>query len=135
MIIDVHVHPFCKEVTVKPNIEEAVKRQTEAHNNPANAEAFAQIFTALFSQRSIGDLLKEMDAAGVDKACIVAMDMTTLYGIELVTNEDVGRLASEHPDRFIPFASVDPKLGRAAVDKLVRAIRELGCRGAWGGRR
>jgi predicted TIM-barrel fold metal-dependent hydrolase len=129
MIIDVHVHPFCKEVTVKPNIEEAIKRQTESENNPANAEAFAQIFTALFTQRNINDLLKEMDATGIDKACIVAMDMTTHYGVELVTNEDVSRLASEHPDRFIPFASVDPNMGRAAVDRLIYAVRELGCRG------
>jgi predicted TIM-barrel fold metal-dependent hydrolase len=129
MIIDIHVHPFCKEATVKPNMEEAIKRQTEAFKDPARADAFAQIFTAMFTQRSIKDTLKEMDDNGIDKACIVAMDLTTHFGVELVTNEDVGRLASEHPDRFIPFASVDPNMGRAAVDKLIYAVQELGCRG------
>ena len=129
MIIDVHVHPFCKESTVKPNIDEAFKRQTESETNRAKVEAGAQIFTALFTQRSIKDILNEMDAAGIDKACIVAMDMTTHYGVELVTNEDVGRLAAAYPDRFIAFASVDLNMGRAAVDKLIHAVRELGCRG------
>ena len=129
MIIDVHVHPFCKEATVKPNIEEAIKRQTEPYIDKAAAEMTAQIFRVLFTQKSVNDIIKEMDASGIDKACIVAMDMTTRYGVELVTNEDVGRLASEHPERFIPFASVDPNMGRAAVDKLIYAVGELGCRG------
>jgi hypothetical protein len=57
------------------------------------------------------------------------MDLTTHYGVELVTNEDVARIASAHPERFIPFASVDPAMGRAAVDELVRAVKTLGCKG------
>ena len=60
MIIDFHVHPFSKEVTVKPNIEEAIKRQLEAHTDRAVAEAATQIFTSMFTQRSVRDILKEM---------------------------------------------------------------------------
>ena len=31
MIIDVHIHPFCKEVTVTPCVEEAVTRMFGRH--------------------------------------------------------------------------------------------------------
>jgi predicted TIM-barrel fold metal-dependent hydrolase len=128
MIVDVHVHPFCREATVTPNLEEAVERMFGRHE-PKAREMIQGAITLVFTQRTVGDILQEMDDAGVGKACIVAMDLTTHYGVELVTNEDVARIASSHPDRFIPFASVDPSMGRAAVDKLVHAVEHLGCRG------
>jgi predicted TIM-barrel fold metal-dependent hydrolase len=129
MIIDVHIHPFCKEATVRPRLEEAVQRMFGAHRGRENVEMAVAAFSQLFTQRSIEDIILDMDQAGVDRACIVAMDLSTHYGVELVTNEDVGRFASAYPDRLIPFASVDPSLGRVAVDRLTRAVEEYGCRG------
>ena len=128
MIIDVHIHPFCKEVTVTPSVEEAVTRMFGRHEQKRR-EMIQGMVMFLFTQRTVQDILRDMDDAGIDKACIVAMDLTTHYGVELVTNEDVARIASAHPNRFIPFASVDPCMGRAAVDKLVHAVQKLGCRG------
>jgi uncharacterized protein len=85
-----------------------------------------KMITDLFTHRSVGDIIRDMDDAGVEKACIVPMDLTTHCGVELVTNEDVARIAAAHPERFIPFASVDPSMGRAAVDELNRAVKNLG---------
>ncbi len=59
----------------------------------------------------------------------MAADYSTAYGTVVVTNEDVGRMAKLHPDRFIPFCSVDPAFGRMAVDKLEFAVKEQGARG------
>ena len=128
MIVDIHIHPFCKEATVTPNMQEAVKRMFSGHE-PKRREAMQTAFTYLFTQRTVEDMIRDMDEAGVEKACIVSMDLSTHYGVELVTNEDVSRISSAYPDRFIPFASVDPSMGRLAVDKLVHAVRDLGCRG------
>jgi predicted TIM-barrel fold metal-dependent hydrolase len=128
MIIDVHVHPFCREATVTPSLEEGVKRMFGRHE-PETREMIQGAIALVFTQRTVEDILQEMDDAGVGRACIVAMGLTTHYGVEMVTNEDVARIASSHPDRFIPFASVDPSMGRAAVDKLVHAVEHLGCRG------
>jgi predicted TIM-barrel fold metal-dependent hydrolase len=130
MIIDLHVHPFCREATVTPSLDEAVQRmffggRTE-RVTPADA---ARMGEALFRNRGLADIIKDMDAAGVDKACIVAMDLSTFYGVELVTNQDVAQMAAAYPDRLIPFASVDPSMGRVAVDRLVHAVESLGCRG------
>jgi predicted TIM-barrel fold metal-dependent hydrolase len=124
-----HIHPFCKEATVLPSVEEAAQR---IYGPMKDVDRFKNITAALqylFTQRSADDIIKEMDEAGVDKAVIVAMDCTTASGAVLVTNDDVGRLASRYPDRFIPFAGIDPSLGRKAVDDLSRAVGELGCRG------
>jgi predicted TIM-barrel fold metal-dependent hydrolase len=129
MIIDFHVHPFCKEATVVPNFDEAFERQFGQAGNKEETQITKAMFEVIFTQRSISDLVAEMDAAGIDKACIVAMDMSTHYGVELVTNDDVAKFTNQFPDRFIPFASVDPVMGRLAVDKLVHAVKNLGCRG------
>lgn len=128
MIIDIHVHPFCKEAHVTPNLEEGVERMIGRHE-PNRREMMRRMIAGLFTHRSVEDILRDMDEAGVEMACIVPMDLTTHYGVELVTNEDVARIASAHPERFIPFASVDPSMGRAAVDKLAYAVKNLGCKG------
>lgn len=129
MIIDLHAHPFCKEATVTPNVKEAVKRMFSVGRNFEWRKKMAALHETLFTQRSVVDIISDMDEAEVDMACIVAMDMTTKYGVVVVTNEDVAQFAKAYPNRFIPFASVDPSMGQVAVDELVHAVRDLGCRG------
>ncbi|GAB4349211.1 MAG: amidohydrolase family protein [Candidatus Abyssubacteria bacterium] len=127
MIIDVHIHPFCKEATVIPSPEEALLRMY-GHDE----ERFGPLLAAfqwIFREKSLDDIIREMDDAGIDKAVIVAADYSTAYGTVVVTNEDVARMAQLHPDRFIPFCSVDPAMGRLAVDNLERAVKEFGARG------
>ena len=127
MIIDVHIHPFCKEATVVPSPEEALERMYGQGGN--RFEPLIAGFRWVFQEKSLDDIIKEMDEAGVDKAVIVAADYSTAYGTIVVTNEDVARMAKLHPDRFIPFCSVDPSQGRIAVDKLEFAVNEQGARG------
>ena len=129
MIIDVHVHPFCREATITPNLEEGVRRQFAAIRDPAKFEMVKTMMTALWNQRSIHDIVKDMDAAGVDRACIVGMDLTSRYGVENVTDDDLAAFTEAYPDRFIPFTSVDPTLGRAASDKVRAAKAKMNIRG------
>ena len=129
MIIDVHTHPFCRDATVIPNLKEAIERMFGSTRNPQRLETIKKKYTTLFREKSVADIIADMDEAGVDKICIVAMDMSTQYGVVMVTNEDVSRLAALYPDRFIPFASVDPSLGSMAIEQLVHAVKDLGCKG------
>ncbi len=127
MIIDVHIHPFCKEATVLPSADEALARmygEDEERFGPLIAG-----FRWVFQEKSVEDIIREMDEASIDKAVIVAADYSSAYGTVIVTNEDVSRMAKQFPDRFIPFCSVDPSLGRLAVDALEHAVSELGARG------
>ncbi|MEW2578611.1 amidohydrolase family protein [Streptomyces syringium] len=72
-------------------------------------------------------LLTEMDAAGVDRAFLLAFDVRRVEGFS-VPNEFVADLCARHPDRFIGFASVDAGTPGAAA-RLRHAITELGLRG------
>ena len=128
MIIDIHVHPFGKDMTIVPGLEEASRRMLE-RATPERRERQTREFAFIFSQLTLQNLIHDMDESKIGKACIVPMDLTTHYGVELGTNEDMSRMASAYPDRLIPFASVDPSMGRVAVDKLVHAVKVLGCKG------
>jgi predicted TIM-barrel fold metal-dependent hydrolase len=127
MVIDVHIHPFCKEATVVPGPEEALQRMYGTGEE--RFETLMAGFRWVFQEKTLDDIIRDMDEAGVDKAVIVAADYSTAYGAVVVTNEDVARMAGQYPDRFIPFCSVDPSMGRLAVDKLEFAVNELGARG------
>jgi predicted TIM-barrel fold metal-dependent hydrolase len=128
MIIDMHIHPFCKDVTVTPSLQQASERLYGPLLDRERFKQFTSIFEFVFTQVGVDDIIKNMDDAGVDKAVIVAADYTTAKGIIAVTNNDVLKLAGMYPDRFIPFCSVDPTMGQAAIDELQHAV-EAGCRG------
>jgi len=128
VIIDMHVHPYCKDVSIIPDVESGLKAQFESKYR-ANSKQRMAIRKKMFTEYVADDIIKLMDESGIDRAVIVAFDMTTQYGVVMVTNEDVSGLGSRYPNRFIPFASVDPSTGRAAVEELEHAIVDLGCKG------
>jgi predicted TIM-barrel fold metal-dependent hydrolase len=77
-------------------------------------------------------LIANMDASGVDKTFIMAIDWG--YGIGEAEktvdgiNPFYGSLAKKYPDRVVAFAGVDPRRS-AAVDILDRAVNDYRCRG------
>jgi len=72
--------------------------------------------------------MKEMAECGIDKA--VVMPRLTPGGAGGVSNEEVVAGTSQHPDVFVPYASVDTSGGiHAAVRELEHAVKDLGCRG------
>lgn len=93
-------------------------------------ESMREGYLRIFGENlpKIGDTLQDMDAAGVAKSVIVAIDAETRWGYG-VSNELVAQTVAEHPDRFIGFASVDPHKGVLAVRELKRAVEDLGLRG------
>ncbi|MEU6994157.1 amidohydrolase family protein [Streptomyces sp. NPDC046465] len=72
-------------------------------------------------------LLAEMDAAGVDRAVLLAFDVRRVEGFS-VPNEFVAELCARHPDRLTGFASVDAGTPGAAA-RLREAVTGLGLRG------
>ena len=52
-------------------------------------------------------LLREMDSAGIDKACLLAMQNIPFWGARAASNAQVMAATRRHPDRFIPFGYVD----------------------------
>ena len=72
--------------------------------------------------------IADMDAAGVDKSVIVAIDAETVSNYKL-PNEVIADAVKQYPDRLIGFAGVDPHKGVLAVDELEYAIKELNLKG------
>ncbi len=111
--IDFHTHPLL--------VREMISR------HPELAEAARKTFYIGNNFQPLETLHLELDAAGLDKAVVVAVDATTALGKSVYTNEQIAELCAMS-DRLIGFASVDPRQPGAAA-KLESAIRQLGLRG------
>lgn len=77
---------------------------------------------------SLEDTISDMDAAGVSKSVIVAIDAETIWDYR-VSNELVAASVAENPGRLIGFASVDPHKGKVARRELRRAVTSDGMSG------
>ncbi|MFH8403820.1 amidohydrolase family protein [Streptomyces sp. NPDC018019] len=62
-------------------------------------------------------------------AVVFTVDAESATGTEPVPNEEVAEAAAANPDVLIPFASLDPHRGRAAVARARRLVEEHGVRG------
>jgi uncharacterized protein len=62
-------------------------------------------------------------------AVVFTVDAETATGHPPIRNEEVAASCAEHSDVLIPFASVDPWKGRAAVRQARRLVQEHGVRG------
>ena len=119
MSFDVHVHPWTRAFMKK--------------NGPIlkACEFFKLDFSRLPS--STGQILEEMDEAGVAAAVILGQDThatpNPAFRNYTLRNDEIARLAGASGGRLIPFAGVDPNSGREAVSELKRAVKKLGMRG------
>lgn len=114
MIIDMHIHPiFYGAICEDPKEVEFRK------------EAFG-----VFKQSPYGyeEMFAEMEYAKVDKAALLPLDLTTTEGGCIVRNDQIAKLAGDYPERFIGFASVDPRR-EDALEVLDEAFGTLGLKG------
>lgn len=114
MIIDMHIHPIFYESICSDDKELEFRKNT----------------FGVFKQSPYGfdEIFREMDYAGVDKAAILPLDLSTTAGGYIVTNEQINQLVKQYPERFIGFASVDPRR-KDALEILDYAFSDLGLKG------
>jgi predicted TIM-barrel fold metal-dependent hydrolase len=81
---------------------------------------------------SVEEMLSMMDAAGTERAFLVAhkTGQLGLTGSWHLPYEIVAEAVSQYPDRFHGLAGVDPTQGMAGVRALQHAINDLGFIGA-----
>ena len=83
--------------------------------------------------RSTGQLLDEMEEAGVERAVILGQDAhatrNAAFRNYTLKNDDLAAVANRSREKLVAFAGVDPNAGRAAVRELKRAAKELAMRG------
>jgi hypothetical protein len=107
--IDVHVHAHAPEGETT-EAAEAARRYFGTNDVPLALDGVA----AYYRDRNM--------------ACVLFTVDERLTGRPAVPNDDVLAAASAHPDVFVPFASVDPMRGPAALVEAARLIA-AGARG------
>jgi hypothetical protein len=114
--IDVHTHVWSSV--------DAAEKQT-----PEESGALARYFgteVVATTVPQMADYYRERNMA-----CVAfTVDATSATGeAPTVTNEEIAALARDHSDVVIPFGSVDPHAGKAAVATARRLVTEHGVRG------
>ncbi|MBD3254241.1 MAG: amidohydrolase family protein [Candidatus Lokiarchaeota archaeon] len=125
MIIDIHIHPFCKEITW-PDLDKVA--DVMWGQGTIKRKRMRPFLDAVANKTSIKDYISLMDKFSIDKSVIVSFNITTAYGICIATNDDVANLEAQYPDRLIGFGCVDVPAPEA-MDQLDYAINSLGLKG------
>lgn len=112
-VIDFRTYP----VQVQELYEHSPDLRTPVHD----------IFGFYCSPQPLLTFIRQLDAAGVDKAVIATLDCTTAHGAAVVPNDALAHLVGQS-DRLMGFASVDPN-DSAAPAALEHAIETLGLKG------
>lgn len=122
MIIDMRVRP-----PYKGHLTTSVFRHPPLPDDPTLWSIFdiGKVPAPSAVQGSLELFLDEMEASGTDRAVIMGRKADDHGSVD---NDEVDELARAHPDRFIPFAGVNPLLP-GQVEELER-VAHLGFRGA-----
>jgi uncharacterized protein len=76
----------------------------------------------------VADLAARYREAGM-AAVVFTVDATTATGHPALSSEAIAEAAAEHADVLVPFGSVDPHQGSAAVERARRLVEDHGVRG------
>lgn len=114
MVIDVHAHPVLfDEINANPEDLQFRKRQFGVFKSKAVPIEFEELL---------------LEDAQIDKVVLLPEDYSTEAGRPIISNDEMVRIVARSPERFIGFASVDPRRDDAK-EELKRAFDELGLMG------
>jgi uncharacterized protein len=112
-MIDIHTHPV---------------QIAELHDaDPTLGPAVRDVFGLFVKPQPLTTYFAQLDAAGIERAVVLAIDCTTAHGCTIVSNDQIATLMGMS-ERLIGFASVDPSSSTAA-DDLRHAVSAHGFAG------
>ncbi len=92
-------------------------------------EASARYFRSTDNRTpTVDDLAERYRRTGM-AAVVFTIDARTNLGREPLSSEEIAARASDHADVLVPFGSVDPLRGEAAVDQARSLVLDHGVRG------
>ncbi len=121
------------DVTALAAIDVHVHVEQDAHGHfsldqelmDASAKYFKQGEDRAPKLEAIADRYRSLNMAAV----VFTVDATTATGHPAISSEEIAQAAREFTDVIIPFGSVDPHDGPAALDKARHLVHDLGVRG------
>jgi uncharacterized protein len=136
MIIDSHAHAALEEVLPVRFFDgwvDNLERLLPAGASAAQRAALTATFRAMNQDPGCDKLVAEMDRAGIDKTVLLIVDFGFAYQDEFDQLDNIYQLhrsfMERHPGRFIVFAGIDPRRGKAGLELLERSVRDWGFRG------
>ncbi|WP_052668702.1 amidohydrolase family protein [Nitriliruptor alkaliphilus] len=113
--IDVHTHA---EISADghPSLSAALEAGKAAHFGADDAQPTIDEMAAYYRERSIA-------------AVVFTVDAESATGHPPIANQEVAESCARHGDVLIPFASLDPHRGAAAVREARRLVEDHGVRG------
>jgi predicted TIM-barrel fold metal-dependent hydrolase len=112
--IDIHVHFSTAEA----------RRKSGAFGDAL--EAYFKTKLEVLTEDEMAKVFQDQDIMAV----LLPYDDESVTGVKPITHEYVADMVNRYPETFIGFAGVDPWKGKAAIDELERAVKDLGLRGA-----
>jgi uncharacterized protein len=132
MIVDFHAHVASAKV-IPPGFLHgwADNLGGQLELGPDGSEAAYDLLASTLDDEDCGQLVGEMDEAGISKAVLLIID----FGLTFPERDDgldalhrLHQQIARTTERFEIFAGVDPRRGQSGADFLARALSE-GCAG------
>jgi uncharacterized protein len=114
IVVNMHTPEVYQDRAAKGgNVDESFRRQTRSDK--------------VIQGVSIGDYLKKMDEAGIERSLLIATRNGDLNvrGSYHLPYETVAEVCQKYPDRFSGLAGIDPTLGVKQLRELEYAVKEL----------
>jgi uncharacterized protein len=135
MIIDIHRHLVAKE-WYSENFWDGharmVQRMATDMGIPLSIEYIQTHMFAAYFDTTGEKHLEQMEKAGIDKTAIFLFDTGLFTGEPEVSiqeqNKALFNVAKKYPDKFIPFAQIDPRRP-GAIEFVKRCVQEWGAKG------
>ena len=131
MISDVHTHLCDYDIVAKPFWDGLAELTALRVNRPVER---VQKRLPEFWDISGDMIVKDMDAAGIDKSVLLATDwgLARYLGEPKLNIEEINKVfadaAAKHPQRLIAFAGIDPRRNKA-TEMIGRFLKEWGMKG------
>jgi hypothetical protein len=114
-VFDAHIH-------VQPHSEFNAVSKAFIERGRKDLELYAKI------ERSPDELLRFLDAQGVERACLINYIAIDTIGLSEYVNVWVSGYCRDHRDRLLAVGSVHPRLTKDAAGETKRLVQELGIR-------
>lgn len=139
VVIDIHCHRECVPAAalVKPDAERLGRKPLQVGNELTREVNRKQLEYLRPKMESIETRLEDMDAMGVDVQALslspyqlfhwAAGDLA-VQAFQII-NDDLAKVQSDHPDRFMALGAIPMQEPAAALVELRRVVNDLGFRG------
>lgn len=135
MIVDCHCHIASHRIMPQEFFNgwsRTVKSNLPFRLAPAQEQRIDELLFELNEDPECISLLREMDAACIDRAVLLLIDFGLAYKNVGLTIEEIHlfhKKLLDRSDRFVAFSNVDPRRGREGLDLFEKAVREWGFSG------